>query len=236
MSQGTRTVADSGGSGIALMEVSVVLVINGNNPSMLNPDFLRHNGIVDVDLQLAAQPVSTPLLSQVVFEGGIGVIADPERFVFSHHGEMLTTDTCKSPTIAKRFLEKNKNMQCSAVGINPKSIKRLDGSTEANMTNMLIGNGEWISFKGIRPEIRLKATYEYEKRKISIDVFKSMHKDENGLESYDVVFQANIHRDIFAGSAEERTKHVISILSKWNNDVSDFNSLVEKVKVEGLRL
>ena len=236
MSQDARTVADRSGSGIALVEVSVVLVINGNNPSILNPDFLRHNEIVDSDLQLAAPPpVSTPLLSQVVFEGGIGVIADPERFVFSHHGEMLATDTCKSPGIAKKFLERHPNMQYSAVGINPKSVARLDNRAEVDTTNMLTGNGEWISFKGARPEIRVNATYEYETRKISMDIYKSMQKNENGLESYGVVFQANIHRDIPSMGVEERADVIMSILSNWESDISDFDDLVAKIKTKGLR-
>lgn len=235
MSQDARTVADRSGSGIALVEVSVVLVINGNNPSILNPDFLLHNKIVDSDLQLAAQPVSTPLLSQVVFEGGIGVVADPERFVFSHHGEMLTVDTCKSPGIAKQFLERHPHMQCSAVGINPKCVAHLDDRAEVDTTNMLASNGEWISFEDVRPEIRVNATYEYEERKISMDVYKTAHKSENDPESYGVVFQANIHRDIPSGGVEEHADCVMSILSNWKSDMSDFDDLVSKIKTKGLR-
>ena len=235
MEQDTHAVADRNGPSVALVEVSVVLVINGNNPSILNPDFLLHNEIVDSDLQLAAQPVSTPLLSQVIFEGGIGVIADPERFVFSHHGEMLTVDTCKSPGIAKKFLEGHPNMQYSAVGINPKGVARLNDRTEVDTTNMLAGNGEWISFKDVRPEIRVNAIYEYETRKISMDVYKAMQKSDNGPESYGVVFQANIHRDIPPAGVEERADRVVSILSKWRDDMSDFDDLVSKIKAKGLR-
>ena len=43
-------------SGVKLVEVSVVLVTNQNDPSILNPDFLRHNKIVDAGLQVRDAP------------------------------------------------------------------------------------------------------------------------------------------------------------------------------------
>ena len=68
-----------------------------------------------------------------------------------------------------------------------------------------------------------------------MDVYKAAHKSENGPESYGVVFQANIHRDIPAVGVEERADRIMSILSKWKSDMSDFDDLVSKIKTKGLR-
>jgi len=45
--------------GIELIELSIVLVATSNNPSILNPDFLFHNGIVDASHKVKDPRIST---------------------------------------------------------------------------------------------------------------------------------------------------------------------------------
>ena len=63
--------------GIDLIEFSIVLVATSNNPSILNPDFLFHNDIVDVSHQVRDPRISTPAFSQVTFEDGLTVKVQP---------------------------------------------------------------------------------------------------------------------------------------------------------------
>lgn len=54
---------------VELLELSIVLVANANNPTIMNPDFLQNNGIVsDLRPLQDLPPMSTPVLSQVAFE------------------------------------------------------------------------------------------------------------------------------------------------------------------------
>ena len=56
-----------------LIELSVVLVADSNNPSILNPDFLHYNKIVDKGHGVLDSPISTPGFSQVAYENGVTV-------------------------------------------------------------------------------------------------------------------------------------------------------------------
>ena len=69
---------------VELFEFSVVIVAEVNNPSILNTDFLRHNGIVSERWGISAErpPITTPVLSEVTFDGGLVIRADPNRVTF----------------------------------------------------------------------------------------------------------------------------------------------------------
>ena len=51
MAQSSRAADGGRDIDIALVEVSVVLIANQNDPSFLNSNFLRYNGIVDKALR-----------------------------------------------------------------------------------------------------------------------------------------------------------------------------------------
>lgn len=123
MAQGSRTAEGGHDTQVGLVEVSVVLVANQNDPSILNPDFLRYNGIVDKALKRAQPAMSTPMISQVVFEGDIAVRAEPNRFVFEQKGQPLGEDACVVPELAGRFVQTVSHLPCSAIGINAKRFR-----------------------------------------------------------------------------------------------------------------
>ena len=47
MERDARSARAERGVNLSLVELSVVLVAGQNDPSIINPDFLRYNGIVD---------------------------------------------------------------------------------------------------------------------------------------------------------------------------------------------
>ncbi len=92
-----------------LVEISIVLVADQNVPSILNPDMLRYRGIVDEALNLSAPPLSTPAYSQVAYERGIVISAEPNRFIFLQNGSPLDEENCAITSIAERFV----GLRCS---------------------------------------------------------------------------------------------------------------------------
>ena len=216
------------GTDTALVGVSVVLVANQNDPSILNPDFLRYNEIVDATLQLRESAVSTPLFSRVVYEGDINVAAEPHRFVFEQRGSPLREDECAVPEIARRFVEVVSDIPYSAVGINPRSIRPSNDETKDSIADILTDGGKWMLFGEVMPAIQMKAFYSYQDRQITLDIGQAGAEGNDGSMSTGVLLQANIHRDIREGSQEQRIRTVSSILAAWKEDIADFNSLAAK--------
>ena len=211
---------------IALAAFSVVLTADNIDPSMINPDFLRHSGIVGLDLKTEQPPVSTPLLSQVTFEGGLSIVAQPDRFMVLQQGEVATEDIAP-PAIAKRLLEKVPYPAYKGIGINPSCIRPLDDASEGVATALKKG-GKWMAFDGSSPVFYLKAVHSYEGRQITFDIQDAKGHESDGSESFGLYFSANIHRDISETIQDQRIAKLMSILSGWKDDLSDFMSMAHQ--------
>ena len=129
-----------------LTEFSIVLVANHIDPSIINPDFLRHNEIIDQGRQTSEQPLSTPVYSR----------------------------------------------------------------------------------KDVLPEVHLKTVYQYQERRIIMEIGRTERQADDGSKSRGFLFQANIHRDVAESSAAANVEKLLSILSEWKSDLADFHELVSK--------
>ena len=228
MARNEQIEADDPRTGMVLVELSVVLVANQNDPSILNPDFLRYMGIVDNALQLKESPISTPMFSQVIFEGGLNVRAEPNRFVFEQKGWPLRDDACVAPETAGRFVEQVSHVPYSAIGVNPKAVRLSNKETRYSLADAMVGGGKWMAFKDEQPDIHLKAVYRYESRTISLDVGGVEIEEDGGSTAPGLLFHANIHRDIGGKGQALRIERALSILASWKDDISDFNTLVAR--------
>lgn len=231
----TQNVATGQQPDVALVAFSVVLVADNVEPSTINPDFLRHNGIVGSDLQTEQPPVSTPLFSQVTFEGGLMVTAQPDRVDFGQRREALTEDIAVVD-MAKCFLEKVPYPAYKAVGFNPTGFRPLGDGSAGGVASALIGGGKWMAFENSSPTVFLKAGYAYGDRQITMDVSDAEKQESDGSRSPGLLFTVNIHRDIKETGQNRRIARLMSILSSWQHDLSDFRNLVAQFNPQGVAL
>ena len=237
MKQSESAAVSSRPTDVVLVGLSVVLVADGIDPSAINPDMLRHAGIVPSDLEIKESPFSTPAHSQIIYENNVAVVAEPRRFFVMQHGEPLDRSECIAPGIAKHFLEKVPHLGYKSLGINPKGFMPLEDGTPSSMLNVLQGNGDWLSFKDESPEIGLKILYRYEGRTINMDVSFATKEEERGDASSGLLFEANIHRSVSEiPKQSKRIERLSKLLSGWEQDVSDFCTLASKFPPSGAPL
>ncbi len=203
--------------GGSLIELSVVLVADGNNPSLLNPDFLIRHGIVEDGSRPTSPQVSTPVFSQVTFEDGVTVTADPQRIVF-------TSDSAERidsiPRIAMRYLQHVPHPPCRALGINPRFRQSLPAPAPL-LETALRDRGRWMSFRGIGPNVQLKFVYPCGDRTITLDI-----AEKSGAR----VFLANVHRDLSGENTITNERQVESVLNGWHSDLADVRGLMQQFR------
>ena len=222
----TQSSDPQGENDLELIELSVVLVADSNNPSIINPDFLQYNRIVDASYEVQDSPISTPAFSRVAYKNGITVTSDPARVLFQQTKE-LTRAKVASPGIAKRYLQCVPHVPYRAIGINPKGFRRILGQEPNVIATMLRDKGSWMSFQDVNPDVRLKAIYRYYGRVIFLDVM-STQRTENDQKVPGVMFHANVHRDLAETNTPSRIRNLQSILDSWESDLEDFQNLTGK--------
>lgn len=121
-----------------------MLAARTHNPSIINPDFLERTGIVAPEwgLKLAPDPISTPPLSQVAYEGGIRVFCDPGKVQIIDERNDIAPETSKVMAIAAAYVRVLPHVPYTAVGINfTASFERSDA--RAHLTDQFLKAGPW---------------------------------------------------------------------------------------------
>lgn len=216
------------GPSVHLAQLSVVLVVNQVDPSILNPDFLRHNQIVDPDAQVSAPSVSTPQLSQVTFQDGVTVKANQNQVIFEEAGDPLQPDCVRSPSMAIRFVTLFPNIFYKAIGINPIAVPFLDGAVDERVAieNALVDKGQWLNLCGQSPKLGLRTVYRLQNKTVFLEIHDSEASEADARPPSVVAFRSNIHRDIDEPDQVARNQRLLSVLAKWEDDLKDFEKLI----------
>ena len=218
-----------------LVELSVVLVATSNNPSIINPDFLITNGIVEASWPIQENPVTTPVFAQIVYKNGLVVRADPERVVFAQSAPATSLSNIICPRMAEQYARIVPHVPYRAVGINPKLYFRLAGTEHKPVASAIDDQGKWLSFKDSEPEIQLKLIYAYNERKINLDIIYETRHNPDGNVSPALLFQGNVHHDLGQTSSQNRIETLTSTIRSWECDVLDCRTLAAKFISRNLR-
>ena len=216
---------------LQLRELSVVLVADSNNPSILNPDFLKIHGIVSHESSLKDPPICTPAFSQVTFADGITVRADPARVTFQHSSDQLDPGNVRCIESARRYIAIVPPVPYTAIGINLKGYRIGQEVEMETLAGVLVEKGAWTAFQGVKPKLRLNAVYDLEDKRIAFAVSEQNEKTSTGVTAPILSFDANIHRDVQVTNQLERIKNLETILTSWAGDLADFEKIAENYAV-----
>jgi hypothetical protein len=109
------------------LNFSIVLAASSNNPTILNPDFLKYNKIVDDSYELKQHPICTEPFSQLIFKNGVSITSQLDKIVFSIDKISKNADDfSKIYHISKNYLECISHVNYKAIGINPKYFLKLE--------------------------------------------------------------------------------------------------------------
>ena len=199
-----------------------MIVGSSHNPSILNPDFLRHNNIVPEEWKtVAGETFSSPMASQVSYRKGentLVVSSDLFRLAFLEKGAEKNEFAC--PDMTRRYLKTVPHVRYTAVGINPALRASVaDGVGKDILTKSLLCSGPWGDYEGVSPVLEALFAYDLGGKKISL----SVGLDSTGQvdeKKGGVIFRGNIHRDI--RSEKDSASIAMEIVAKWRDDLGAF--------------
>ncbi len=205
---------------LTLHEVSMVLVGENHNPSILNPDFLWRNRIVPEDLNLGYDipPISSPISSQCIFENGLRIVSESNKINFSQNN-LEEIHSCYEA--GKKYLGVVPLVRYTAIGINFAGSFPVSNGNHA-LRNML-RSGEWDKFEDTvsLPEISL--TYPLVGKIVNLTIKSDATENKGG-----VFVRGNFHRDIQAEQSESY-QVAIAIAGDWESDLKCYKELIQTI-------
>lgn len=125
-------------------EVSVVILARDHNPSIINPDFLKENGIVGANWNLPFPPIITPAFTQINYENITWAIAT-DRCVIGEKVGGKFRDSYYLYECAKKYIEVLKHIPYTALGLNWQIVLGLKVNSSDWLKSKFLKDGDWTN-------------------------------------------------------------------------------------------
>lgn len=225
---------------VVVRELSIVVLGNDHNPTILNPDFLKVNNVVPNDWELAEPPVCAHPVASVSFNNGVRIVANINRITFAELFELTGDGEVETPGIAHRYIETLPHVEYRAVGINPKGHVVFETLNDAKnwFMSKFLQDGPWRMFNGQPADGAVKIIYTLDARttlSLTADVGTltwQTDKDKDKEEIHVVTFAANVHHDLVGESTKERLSNAVEVIDGWEKDRNIFQTIVDDLILE----
>jgi hypothetical protein len=217
-----------------ITQLSIVVVAQNHNPTVLNPDFLKSNEIVPRDWELDGNPVCVEMIAQVNFKNGVKITSQPDRIIFFQGVNDPELKDVEIPRIAADYVSLIRHVRYTAVGVNPRAEIGCSGSDEASafIAHTLLGDRPWLKFGEKPARAALKVGLRLKGFHITIDVAEGSRAGIRGVEHH-VAFEGNVHHEIPQVNSDERDVCLAEVFRGWQSDVSLFMEAIEQGLLKG---
>lgn len=189
------------GKQLYLTNVSIVVVAEHHNPSILNPDFLKANEIVPGDWEPAPDLITTPAMSQVRFKNGIVITVNPSRLDIADGSRQEEPSESRVAETTCKYIEKLPHVRFKSVGINFHGMIRRSKPRDFLLQRFMTKT-KWTSKKEPVQSCAIKLEYDGKPGRATIELEPSQIelREQEGKtkpEKHDVLFvRSNFHRDV----------------------------------------
>jgi len=209
-------------------ELAIAITAKNLNPSIINLDFLTYSNIISSEWELARQPIYTKNLTQLVFQNGIAIVAQPNRIVFAETIDTKDIQELQISKIAAKYIEKLPNVEYKAVGINPKGFVTFTESNGASnyLLNNLFASGEWREFGKTPVKAAIQLAYNLEYSQFNLTINEGLLKVSEEKSVPAVLFSGNFDYKISINEPEARLKDLHEILHNWKSNLETYKQLI----------
>lgn len=215
----------------SLEELAIVVLAKGLNPASFTPDFLVHSGIIPADWALVRKPTISPQLSQVVFQNGISLTAEPNKVTFSESVMAKADEELTIAKLAAQYVETLPNAAYLAVGINPQKVVPFSDrpkDVHTFVTQTLLQPGPWQELGNAPMQASLNLAYQLEDWRLQLSLNPTELRLPGDALMPSLLFAGNFHYELKADGAEARKTELLEAIASWSEQLDCYRSLIEK--------
>lgn len=217
---------------LQITRLGVVILARNHNPSLLNPDFLKINKIVESDWEVTSPSFTTDTLSQVIYKNGVRIIVQPDQIAFDQLiKDGYSEDKVLLQNVILKYLDVLPHVNYQSIGINPMGhiIFEAQEDLDDYFCNYLLRPGDWKNFSGEQPSLSGTFTYTFDDHQINISleaVYISEKRDDDNPQ-LGILFKGNVNRDFELDmKPENKLKLLRERVSLWSKDFNCYISLI----------
>lgn len=215
---------------IEITELAIVIATNADS-TLLNPSFLTGSGIVPTNWELARQPVVSQRASQIIYNNGVNLIAQPNRLTLLETLKTSEEQPIETPAIASRFVQTLPHLDYQAVGINFRGYIPFPASpsdARDHLFKTLLASGPWLSIDGAKVQAGLNFIYTFSNNRLNLSINEAALSLPSEQQVPIILFSGNFDYDLSEVNAPERHLHLQSLIKNWRNDLEIYTSVVNQ--------
>lgn len=210
-----------------LIEYSIVVTANDYNPTILNPDFLRINKIVreeDWGWSLAGPAITTPPFATVQYDSGISIVVETNTLLVVDKKVAGGVIDSKVSEIVSGYIKHLPHVRYGAVGINFKSLVRLDSAVDYVKRNFL-NVVPWERGGYVLDEADLKLKFKLKDSRLTLTIDNAIATDgSSGQQSKLLLASSNFHHPCVGYPASDQ---VLQFLTNVDSCKIDFDAILK---------
>jgi hypothetical protein len=214
-----------------IQELAITLSAKTLNPTMLSQEFLQQTGIIPIDWELAKQPVLGTNMSQVTFQNGVSIVAQPRTITFMEAIGTKDTSELKIPMVARQYGERLPNAEYQVLSISPKTLIPFpvgDDAARQYITKNLLAPGPWQEFGKAPVQAGLNLLYQLDRCQFSLAIneAKIQMPDQSSIAA--LLFAGNFNYNLENSSSSERLQQLSQGINEWQSDLNAFQDIVHQ--------
>lgn len=221
---------------LEIQELAIVITAKNYDPSLLNPELLKYSGVISQDWKLVRKPITTKQGSQIVFDNGVHITAQPNRLIFVESLNNKQDNRAKIPALVNSYVEIIRTIEYRSVGINYRGYVTCPNSTVESNTYLfdnLIQPGEWQNC-GTKPvKAGVSFGFTYEDKQLNLSINEAALKLPESAKVPIVLFNGNFNYDLTSDSSENRLSKLGEIVDNYDRDLNIYKDVVSKfIKIQ----
>ncbi|MBW4559720.1 MAG: hypothetical protein KME32_00960 [Mojavia pulchra JT2-VF2] len=212
-------------------ELSIVLVGNQINPTIIQPDFLKMSGIFPLDWELQQQPIVNSNMAQIVFKNGVSLIAQGRSVSFR---ETVSPENANQPQIlnlANNFIDKLPYADYQGFSMNPKIIMVFPNGRDIGqefIVGRLLSPGPWSSL-GLAPvQAAVNFLYQLERCPLVLNLSSVEFQQADKVPLPALLFSGSFNYEVSSYGVSERVQQLKKLLANCLTDIEEFREIVKK--------
>jgi hypothetical protein len=216
---------------LQVVELAIVIAIPNYDPTLLNPSFLSMSGIVKGEWEIAQQPVVSQRASQIIYNNGISLVAQPGRLILVEALGTKEDSSINISSIARRYLESLPNLDAQAIGINFRGFvpfADVESGARDYLFKTLLAPGEWQSIGSAPVQAALNFMYTFDSKRLNLNLTEAALQMPESEKVSIIMWGGNFDYELTDESMSERRNKLISIVNNWQSDKEVYTEVVNK--------
>jgi hypothetical protein len=217
-------------------ELAIVFAVQDSIPQSLHLDFLKYNGVVPADWQLAQPPIRNQQINRLIFQNDVHIVSQAHSLTLVQPIVLSHPEQLQVPELAQRYIKSlgEDAQNYLAIGISPKSLVLVNPvakSQAGHVVETLLKPSDW-QYKGDRPaQATVNLLYPLDRCQFKMTLEDVKHQMPDRTEVPAVLVSGNFHYPL--SEEGDRSKQLSASLDHWKKDLRTYLEIVNQRFLDG---